>query len=103
MADIEVTINPGSSFSASVAEVTSGSSISFDPSETAFAHTNLQDALEEIEHRNFTQAASPTGSTVNEGDLWYDSEDDIMYVRNESSWSELVQENISGTIDGGTY
>ena len=103
MADISVTINPSTSYSASVAEVVSGSSISFDSSDAAFSHGNVQDAISEIEHRNFTQAATPTGSTVNEGDLWYDSDDDIMYVRSDTGWSELVQENISGTIDGGTY
>jgi len=39
---------------------------------------------------------------VTEGDIWYDTDDDKLYVRDEDSWNELVS-SISGTVDGGSY
>jgi|TARA_R110000824_G_C14817095_1_gene636291 hypothetical protein len=37
-----------------------------------------------------------------EGDLYYDTDDDKLYTRDEDSWNEIVT-SISGTVDGGSY
>ena len=62
---------------------------------------NVQDALEEIATQVAVQTTAPT-SAVTEGDIWYDTDDDKLYVRDEDSWNELVS-SISGTVDGGSY
>ena len=62
---------------------------------------NVQDALERLDNKTAAQATAP--STPNEGDIWYDSDDDKFYVRDEDSWNEIVVGGISGTVDGGGY
>jgi hypothetical protein len=62
---------------------------------------NVQDALEEIATQIAVQTTAPT-SAVTEGDMWYDTDDDKLYVRDEDSWNELVS-SVSGTVDGGSY
>jgi hypothetical protein len=34
--------------------------------------------------------------------MWYDTDDDVMYIRDEDSWNEI---HVSGrsTLDGGTF
>jgi len=64
---------------------------------------NVKDALEEVATQLAVGTAAPTGLTVTEGDLWYDTDDDILFVRRDTSWIELVQEELSGNIDGGTW
>ena len=65
--------------------------------------TNVQSALEEVASQLAVGAEAPTGVSVTEGDMWYDTDDDILYVRRDTSWVELVQEELSGNIDGGTW
>ena len=62
---------------------------------------NVQDALEEVATQVAVQATAPTAS-VSEGDIWYDTDDDKLYARDEDSWNEIVT-SISGTVDGGSY
>ena len=62
---------------------------------------NVQDALEEIATQVAVQTTAPT-SAVTEGDIWYDTDDDKLYIRDEDSWNEIVS-SISGTVDGGSY
>ena len=64
---------------------------------------NVKDALEEVATQLAVGTSAPTGVTVTEGDLWYDTDDDIFYVRRDTSWIELVQEELTGNIDGGTW
>ena len=65
------------------------------------ASKNVQDALERLDGRTAAQATSP-GSPV-EGDVWYDTDDDKFYIRDEDSWNEIVVSGISGTVDGGGF
>ena len=37
-----------------------------------------------------------------EGDLYYDTDDDKLYARDEDSWNEIVT-SVSGTVDGGSF
>ena len=65
--------------------------------------TNVKSALEEVATQVAVGTTAPTGVAVTEGDMWYDTDDDILYVRRDTSWVELVQEELSGNIDGGTW
>jgi len=65
------------------------------------ASKNVQDALERLDGKSVAQSTSPTGPT--EGDIWYDTDDDKFYIRDEDSWNEIVVGGISGTVDGGGY
>ena len=62
---------------------------------------NVQDALERLDTKTASQATAP--SAPSEGDIWYDTDDDKFYVRDEDSWNEIVVSGISGTVDGGGY
>tara|TARA_R110002110_G_scaffold93458_1_gene243115 strand:- start:2534 stop:2821 length:288 start_codon:yes stop_codon:yes gene_type:complete len=48
-----------------------------------------------------TGTSAPT-SDVSEGDLHYDSDDDVFYVRDENSWNEVLVAGAS-TLNGGTF
>jgi hypothetical protein len=61
---------------------------------------NVQSAMDRITNKTAASASSP-GSPL-EGDIWYDTDDDKLYIRDEDSWNELVS-SISGTVDGGSY
>ena len=62
--------------------------------------TNLADALDEVATQQAKQASAP-GSPI-EGNMWYDTDDDVMYVRDEDSWNEVHVDGAS-TLDGGTF
>ena len=62
---------------------------------------NVKDALEEVATQMAVGASAPTAA-VTEGDVWYDTDDDKFYVRDEDSWNEIFT-SISGTVDGGSY
>jgi precorrin-2 methylase len=72
-------------------------------SSTNVTASNVRDAIEEVATQVAVGVSAPTGATVTEGDLWYDTDDDIFYVRRDTSWIELVQEELTGNIDGGTW
>lgn len=73
--------------------------------------TNLRDALKELADQDFRSTSAPTGSTVQEGDTWYDTDDDQFKVYRETSsgnfaWVPIMVGNISpdsDTIDAGSY
>ena len=48
-----------------------------------------------------TGTSAPT-SGVSEGDLHYDSDNDVFYVRDEDSWNEVLVAGVS-TLNGGTF
>ena len=56
--------------------------------------------MDRITGKTAAQASAP-GAPV-EGDIWYDTDDDEFYVRDENSWNEVVT-SVSGTVDGGSY
>ena len=73
--------------------------------------TNLQTVLQGLADQDFRGASAPTGSTVSEGDTWYDTDDDQLKVYRETSsgtfaWVPIMVGNISAdsdTIDAGSY
>ena len=75
------------------------------------ASTNLQTVLQGLADQNFRGASTPSGATVGEGDIWYDTDDDQLKVYRETSsgnfaWVPIMVGNISpdsDTIDAGSY
>ena len=61
---------------------------------------NVQSAMDRITNKTAASASAP--GSPEEGDIWYDTDDDEFYVRDENSWNEVVT-SVSGTVDGGSY
>ena len=102
MAENTITITEEGTIQVSVSTVASAGSITVDPATSDLIASTAQAAFEELALEKFSQAAAPT-TGVTEGDLWYDTDDDILFVRRDTSWTEMVQEELSGNIDGGTW
>ena len=75
------------------------------------ASTNLQTVLQGLADQDFRGTSAPSGSTVQEGDTWYDTDEDQLKVYRETSsgnfaWVPIMVGNISpdsDTIDAGSY
>ena len=89
---------------------TSATVVSFTPYNTITANT-VEVALQQLADQNFRGASTPSGATVGEGDLWYDTDDDQLKVYRETSsgnfaFVPIMVGNISAdsdTIDAGSY
>jgi len=72
--------------------------------------TNLQAALEQLADQDFRSSSEPTVN-VEEGDTWYDTDDDQLKVYRETSvgifeWVPIMIGNISedsDTLDAGGF
>ena len=86
------------------------SGVSFNPHGTVTA-TNLQEALEQLADQDFRTTDTPTGSNIEEGDTWYDIDDNQLKVYRETSsgvfeWVPIMVGNISedsDTLDAGAF
>ena len=73
--------------------------------------SNVSDALKQLADQDFRSATAPTGSTVQEGDTWYDTDDDQLKVYRETStgvfqWVPIIvgaAGDDSDTIDAGAF
>jgi hypothetical protein len=73
--------------------------------------TNLQTALEQLADQDFRSASTPTGSNIEEGDTWYNTDTDQFYVYREVSgrgldWVPIMVGNDSpdsDTLDAGAF
>jgi len=73
--------------------------------------TNLEDALQELADQNFRGTSTPTGDNIQEGDTWYDTDDDQFYVYRETStdtfeWVPVMLGAAGGdsdTLDAGAF
>ena len=89
---------------------TSATVVSFTPYNTITANT-VEVALQQLADQNFRGASTPSGATVGEGDIWYDTDDDQLKVYRETSsgnfaFVPIMVGNISpdsDTIDAGSY
>jgi len=102
MSDVNITVEAGDSFIIEVADAISAASTVYDPSGSDLSATDLQSVIDELANEKFSQATAPTVG-VSEGDLWYDTDDDELKVRRDNAWVEIVQEDLSGNVDGGSY
>ena len=77
--------------------------------------TNIQTALEQLADQFFRQSATPSGTNLAEGDLWYDTANEELRVYREISagsyeWQALVsggyvsgQASLMDKLDGGRF
>ena len=73
--------------------------------------SNVSDALKQLADQDVRSATAPTGSTVQEGDTWYDTDDDQLKVYRETStgvfqWVPIIvgaAGDDSDTIDAGAF
>jgi hypothetical protein len=69
--------------------------------------TNVQTAIDELAGDYFMQAAAPSGSQLNEGDLWYDTDDDELKVYRGTAWQTLAgaggDVETMMSLDGGSF
>jgi len=81
-------------------------SINYTPS-GRMAATTVQGALDEIAGDFFVQDGTPSGSQLNEGDLWYDTDDDELKVYRGTTWQTLAGAGGDAetmlTLDGGSF
>ena len=54
--------------------------------------TNIQDALHQLADQRFTGATAPASGDANleEGDLWYDTANNLLKVYRNTTWENLV-------------
>ena len=84
--------------------------VTFTPHGTVTA-TNLNEAIQQLADQNFRSDDTPTGSNVEEGDTWYDTDDNQLKVYRETSagvfeWVPIMVGNISedsDTLDAGAF
>tara|TARA_R110002020_G_scaffold145804_1_gene320035 strand:- start:2841 stop:3254 length:414 start_codon:yes stop_codon:yes gene_type:complete len=73
--------------------------------------STLQSALQELADQDFRSTSAPSGSSVQEGDTWYDTDDDQLKVYRETSsgtfqWVPIIVGAAGGdsdTVDAGSY
>jgi|TARA_B110000263_G_scaffold193432_1_gene171513 hypothetical protein len=99
--NVTITVGAGDTTNISVSDATSAAQTSFDATTSDLTSTDLQTAVASLANEKFAQDGTPSGAS--EGAMWYDTDDDILYVRRNSSWTKLIQENLDGGIDGGSY
>ena len=84
--------------------------VSFDGHGTITAD-NVRDALQQLADQNFRTTTIPTGPNIEEGDTWYDTDDNQLKVYRETSsgvfeWVPIMVGNISDdsdTLDAGAF
>lgn len=88
----------------------SASSVVFEAYNTITA-TNIQAALEQLADQDFRSTTTPTGSNIEVGDTWYDTDDNQLKVYRETSvgvfeWVPIMIGDISedsDTVDAGAF
>ena len=72
---------------------------------------NVQDALADLADQFFRQSATPSGDNLQEGDLWYNTSSEELFVYRQVSggfeWHTIVSAGGSSptsfTLDGGSF
>jgi hypothetical protein len=90
--------------------VSSAESVQVTPHGTVTA-TDVQEAIEQLADQQFRQAGAPSGTNVEEGDIWYDTDDDQLKVYRETSsnvfeWVAVILGDAatdSDTLDAGSF
>ena len=73
--------------------------------------TNVQNALEQLADQDFRTDSTPTGSNVQEGDSWYDTDDNELKIYRETSigvfqWVPIIvgaAGDTSDILDAGAF
>ena len=65
---------------------------------------NVQDAMEQLGTRKGVSVLVSAPVSPVEGDIWYETGTDKLYVRDDDSWNHITDTNTSVTnVDGGTF
>ena len=72
---------------------------------------NVQEALADLAEQFFKQSATPSGSNLEEGDLWYDTANEELFVYRQITggyeWHVIASAGGSSatafTLDGGSF
>jgi len=89
---------------------TSSDAIAFVPYNTITA-TTVEGALKQLADQDFRSTSAPSGTNVQEGDTWYDTDDDQVKVYRETSsgvfqWVPIIvgaADGDSDTLDAGAF
>lgn len=71
--------------------------------------TNLQTVLEQLADQDFRETTEPSGSTLEIGDTWYDTANNIFYVYRTvggvTDWYPIISgdADTSDQLDGGAF
>ena len=90
------------------AQINDASGVAVSPSGSITA-TNVQDALIQLADHTFRQAVAPSGTNVEQGDFWYETDTETLHVYREVSsgvfeWVPILfSTSDSDTLDGGSY
>ena len=104
MAEVTITVTPPVVQVIEVLSVSSASNITYDNSPSNLAATNIQTAITELDHRIAVGTTpSTSGVYAQDGDLFYDTDDDELQVRRDGAWKEIVIEATTGDLDGGFF
>lgn len=86
-----------------------GSNVTIDAHGTVTA-TDVQTAIEQLADQIFKSDSAPSGSNLQQGDFWYDTDDDVLKVYLEVSagtfeWRPVIVSNDddNSILDGGLY
>jgi len=87
--------------------IADSNAIGFTPYATITA-TSVQGALQQLADQDFRTTSTPTGANVQEGDTWYDTDDNLMKVYREIStgvfgWTNLVVTDLNQSLDAGAF
>ena len=66
--------------------------------------TNVQDAIHQLADQKFTGITAPTAADANldEGDLWYDTTNNLLKVYRNTTWEDLVVSEMLAEGSGTT-
>ena len=92
------------------AQFMDSANVSFDGHGTISAD-NVRDALQQLADQDFRTTTTPTGSNIEEGDTWYDIDDNQLKVYRETSngvfeWVPIIvgaAADDSDTLDAGAF
>jgi hypothetical protein len=82
--------------------------LTFTPHGTVTA-INVQEALEQVASQSFRSNIAPSGSNLQEGDLWYNPDDDQLKVYRDSSTNNFefvplaAATDTMDNLDGGQF
>jgi len=104
----ELTINTAAVPSVGVSSTTA-SAVTF-PGYANITADNLEDAIKQLADNSFSQADTPT-TNLNEGDTWYNTTTEQLYVYRETStqifeWVPILLGDAGGdsdTLDAGAF
>lgn len=101
--DTNIVVTVGEQGPPGTAGATTGTGVTITPYGSISA-TNAQAAIEQLADQLFKSAIEPTNN-LEEGDLWYDTANDILKVYKNGYWINMILEPdlTNASLDGGYF